>query len=64
MHYRYEKAVLSGSRFAVWLARTLGVKATVFKANLTPEEAERLGIKPDTSLIDLPPGLQNGDEES
>lgn len=57
MHYRYETAVLTGGRFAVWLARTLGVGAKLVKLDLTPEEAHRLGIKPtEAPKIDLPPG--------
>lgn len=57
MHYRYEKPVLDGSRFAVWLARVLGVKPKMIVVNLTPEEASKLGVKPKATEIELPPGF-------
>lgn len=63
MHYRYEKAVLSGNRFAVWLSLALGVRPKLMVLNLTPEEAAKLGIKSEPKAeIELPPGLNNGQD--
>lgn len=57
MHYRYEVAVLTGSRFTIWLAKTLGVKTKIITAKLSEEEAAKLGLKPVKTEIELPPGM-------
>jgi len=63
MHYRYEAAVLTGSRFGIWLARLFGVNAKMVKMNLTPEEAKKLGIEPEPRPeVELPPGYNNGED--
>jgi hypothetical protein len=71
MHYRYERAVLAGSRFGVWLARLVGVKPKIVKMDLTKEELKKLhpdhpdsppadlGV-PETGIQDV---LPNGDTE-
>ena len=61
MHYRYERAVLAGSRFGIWLARVFGVKPKIVKVDLKKEEAERLAKQRHLGIQDV---LPNGDEES
>jgi hypothetical protein len=69
MHYRYERAVLAGSRFGVWLARLVGVKPKIVKMDLTKEELKKLHHhpEPETDLSVPETGIQdvlpNGDIE-
>lgn len=63
-HYRWQRAVLDGSKFGVWLARTLGVSAKIVKVDLTPEEVRQLkdegkiNVEPQTHPeVELPPGM-------
>lgn len=60
MHYRLERAVLSGSKFGVWLARTFGVKPKIVKIKVTPEQAAKLREEHHLGIQDV---LPNGDEE-
>lgn len=61
--YRYTRAELEGNRFALFVARILGVKPKLVKQELTEEEAKEAGIADGgTPRIEFPPGLQNGDE--
>jgi hypothetical protein len=59
--YRYTRADLEGSRFALFVARALGVRPKLVKMELTPQEAKELGIADGTPKIEFPPGMQNGD---
>jgi hypothetical protein len=60
--YRYTRAVLDGSKFALWVARILGVEAKLLKLELTREEARELGLVLDGEpMIAPPPGFQNDD---
>jgi hypothetical protein len=60
MHYRLEKAVLSGSKFGVWLARTVGVKPKIMKIKVTPEQAAKLREERHLDIQDV---LPNGDDD-
>ena len=57
--YRYTRAYLEGSKFAIAIARMLGVKPKLVKMELTPQEAEELRIatSEEQPKIEFPPGL-------
>jgi hypothetical protein len=60
--YRYTRAELAGNPLALWVARLLRVKPKLVKMELTPSEAEKLGLTTNEKpKVELPlPGLNNG----
>lgn len=62
-HYRWQKAVLDGSPFGIWLARVLGVKAKIVKVDLTADEVRKLKKDGQLHVSDIQGYLPNGFEE-